>query len=513
MIYLMQYDISRKEGLLMNFQQEDIHTEYKTAKNKIPNAMWETISSFANTDGGNIYLGIKEIKKKGVPSEFIVSGIQNAQEMKNELLNQLKNKNKISSPVVSEENIKIHAVDGLEIIEISVPRAEFHNRPVFIKGDVKNTYIREGERDSKATEDDLKAIIRDSSETDNYQLLDNFSIEDDLNIIDIQNYKAYLIEKSQEDIYSQLSTEEFLENIGLFRKDRTDGAYKLCKAALLLFGKYNSITDIYHSFFLDFIVKDDATDVNYTDRIYTSDIPGHPNNIMSFYFAVLGKMSSLVQNSFELDDDMSRKDSGEKLLRSLREALVNSLVHADYQANFPTKISFYKNKVEFVNPGQVMVSLSQFFESSDSKTRNDLIFQTFIRSKLGEHTGSGGATILNTSIKLKLNKPEIESIPSKTSLIIWKESHEDFIEKLPSEWRETYMLISKQIIVAFSDLRHLYKNDYQGKKILKEMIEANIIEKTGEKRGTKYRISGSDPSVKQRMDQMIEILKRSVHNR
>ncbi len=495
----------------MDFKQEDIHTEYKTAKNKIPSAMWETMSAFANTDGGIIYLGVKEIKKKDALSEFVINGVQNSNEMKTELLNQLKNKNKISYPVVSEEEIRVISENGVEIIEISVPRADFHNRPIFIKGDIKNTFIREGERDSKATKEDLKSIIRDSDETDNYQLLDNFSIEDDLNIIDIQNYRAYLIEKTQEDVYSQLDIEEFLKKIGLLRKDRKDGAFKLCKAALLLFGKYNSITDIYHSFFLDFIVKDDATDVNYVDRIYTSDALGHPNNIIGFYFAVMGKMASLVQNSFELNDDMSRKDSGEKLLRSLREALVNFLVHADYQANLPTKISFYKNKVEFKNPGQVMVSLSQFFESSDSKTRNDLIFQTFVRSKLGEHTGSGGATILNTSINLKLNMPEITSIPSKTTLVVWKESHEDFIKKLPSAWRETYLIMSEKLVVGFSDLRHLYKSDYQGKKILKEMIEANVIKKIGERKGTRYIMLENSPIVKQRLDQMIEDLKKNIH--
>ena len=210
----------------MDFRQEDIHTEYKTAKNKLPSAMWETLSAFANTDGGTIYLGVREIKKKDAPSEFVINGVQNSNEMKTELLNQLKNKNKISYPVVSEGDIRVISENGVEIIEISVPRADFHNRPIFIKGDIKNTFIREGERDSKATKEDLKSIIRDSDETDNYQLLDNFSVEDDLNIIDIQNYRAYLVEKTQEDIYSQLGIEEFLKKIGLLRKDRKDGTFK-----------------------------------------------------------------------------------------------------------------------------------------------------------------------------------------------------------------------------------------------------------------------------------------------
>lgn len=496
----------------MLFEQENIHLEYKTAKEKLPNEMWETISAFANTDGGTLFLGVKEKKTEQGSSELIPVGVTNPQKLVNDLLDQLKNKNKISYPIVSEKDIEIISENDSKLIKISVPRADFHQRPIFIKGNPQNTFIREGERDSKATEDDLKAILRDSKGTDNNDLLDNFSITNDLSIVDIQNYRAYLMEVTKDESYNEMSIEEFLTEIGLFKIDRSTGEKKLCKAALLLFGRYNSITDVYHYFFLDFVVKNNLTDTNYIDRIYTSDTPSTPSNIMSFYFSVLNKLSSLIQNSFEVTDNMSRKDYGEKLIRSLREALVNTLVHADYQANTPTKITFYKNKVEFVNPGQLMVPYSQFFQPSESKARNPLIFQTFIRAKLGERTGSGGYTIFNTSIRLNLDKPELNSSPSKTSLTVWKETQEDFIESLPVAWRETYSIISQKLVVPFSDLKDLYKNDYQGKKILNEMIEAKLIEKTGKNRGTKYQIVKNSPLIKRQMDLLIKGLQNFFTN-
>lgn len=39
---------------------EHIHLECKKAESQIPNSVWETYSSFANTDGGTILFGVEE---------------------------------------------------------------------------------------------------------------------------------------------------------------------------------------------------------------------------------------------------------------------------------------------------------------------------------------------------------------------------------------------------------------------------------------------------------------------
>ena len=68
-----------------DFPDENRHIEYKEcSKNELPKSIWETISSFANTDGGIIFLGVKECKKT---HENIPVGVKDADKLKTDFLN------------------------------------------------------------------------------------------------------------------------------------------------------------------------------------------------------------------------------------------------------------------------------------------------------------------------------------------------------------------------------------------------------------------------------------------
>lgn len=81
---------------------EHVNIEVKAAGKGIPNSIWETYSSFANTFGGAIILGIEENKDT---KEFIPRGIHNPQQMLSDIWNMLNNHQKINNNILLEHHV------------------------------------------------------------------------------------------------------------------------------------------------------------------------------------------------------------------------------------------------------------------------------------------------------------------------------------------------------------------------------------------------------------------------
>ena len=99
---------------------ERVNIEVKAAKGGIPNSIWETYSSFANTFGGTIILGIEEDK---VTKEFIPCGVVNPQQMLSDIWNTLNNSQKISTNILLEHHVYSLEYNGMHFIIMEVPRA------------------------------------------------------------------------------------------------------------------------------------------------------------------------------------------------------------------------------------------------------------------------------------------------------------------------------------------------------------------------------------------------------
>jgi len=112
---------------------ESVTLECKAAQGRngngeVPDSFWETYSAMANTNGGEVYLGIEE-KPPGV---FRALGIKNPEKLKKSLWDTLHAKTKVNRNILGDANVQLIAVDGKTVIQITIPRARRQDRTIHL---------------------------------------------------------------------------------------------------------------------------------------------------------------------------------------------------------------------------------------------------------------------------------------------------------------------------------------------------------------------------------------------
>ena len=88
---------------LKNFYKykEDYSLEVKKADGGLPITLWETYSSFANSNGGVIILGVGE-RQDG---SWYTAGLQNAEKIKKNFWNTIHDTKKVSINLLSDKDV------------------------------------------------------------------------------------------------------------------------------------------------------------------------------------------------------------------------------------------------------------------------------------------------------------------------------------------------------------------------------------------------------------------------
>ncbi|AGU84138.1 RNA-binding domain-containing protein [Streptococcus anginosus] len=467
----------------MDFKIEGANLEYKKAKNSLPNSFWETYSAFANTDGGKIILGIDE--KNTDPYQ----GVDDPQKIRDNLLALVANKQKVSCNLLTDNDIEYVKIPNKDkhLIVVTVREANPDQKPVHLKNDYRESYKRLGEGDVHLDKEELKYLMASSHDDIDSELLNNFD-EDDLNVDTIANYKNLLIELTGNEKYNKISLRDFLTEIGVFKKDRTDNQYKLTAGGLLFFGKYNSIISRYPKFQLDYFEKDTSLSTRWNDRISTGDMMYPDLNMFDFFNLVYKKLTATTSDKFELDDESAHRLPFKKdLSESIREAFINCLMHAYYDFDSPIVITAYQDYYEFKNPGKMKISIPEFIHGGTSKTRNSTISSLFRRIGLSEKAGSGGPKIFDISEKYKLKIPEVRTTFDSTIVTIWKVNLLSSYKDISDDEKTILRYIIENGHITKNDvLENSLMTEYKFRENLKLLQNKNYIEIEGKGRSTRY---------------------------
>ena len=354
--------------------------EFKSAKGGLPQSLWETYSAMANTAGGFILLGVAD--------SGIVSGVADQNEMRKIFWNTINNRSKVSANILESSDLQVIEYAGKSLITIHIPRASRYQKPIFIgQNPFTGTYKRNYEGDYRCNEREVAHMFSDKSEESvDSRILNKYTLQH-LDIDTFHQYRNHFLSYKPNHPWVGINDQSFLIKIGGWKECAQTEQKGVTIAGMLMFGREEVIRDTLPQYCVDYREKyADDPYVRWTDR-FTID-GTWSGNLYHFYTKVVQKLFSDLKVPFELDNRLFRK--GETVVHeAVREALVNSLIHADYLGQGGVLIEKYKDRFEFSNPGTLLITMDQLLKGNISECRNKTLQTMFTLIGAAEKAGSG----------------------------------------------------------------------------------------------------------------------------
>ena len=385
---------------------ERVTLECKKAESSVPKSFWETYSAFANTNGGTVLLGVSEdMTEKDRAKRYEVTGVNDADKICKDLWNTINSNEKVNINLLHNENVQVANVDGKDIIVITVPRADYSTRPVYINNNLtRGSFKRNHEGDYHCTEQELRMMVRDANEAGNDRMfLEDYTM-DDIDIPTLEKFRMMFKTNNPEHIWNGLDHKDFLMQLGGYminRKDHTEG---VTMAGLLMFGKGLPIRERFDNLRMDYIDKSNLVgDQRYSDRL-TYDGTWE-NNLFNFIRIVIPRLTRDLPRPFSMQGVIRKDDTPQH--KAVREAVTNMIIHADFMLNGILRVEKFDDRFVLTNPGLLKLPIEQIYAGGESKSRNQRMQNMLRMIGYGENLGSGFPLILSAWNEKHWLKPEL----------------------------------------------------------------------------------------------------------
>ena len=303
-------------------QGEGVTIEFKTCKKEITSDVYPTVCSFSNRFGGHIFMGVKD------SGEIVGINPSCIKDMRKNFANMLNNPEKITPTLfLSTEEYEI---EGKTILYVYVPKSsQVHtcNRLTYDR-------IEDADIDiSRSTTQMSELYMRKQTEFTEKKLFPYLKA-DDLNMSLMSKVRNLAKSKDPNHPWIQMDDMQIIRSAGLFERDYASGNEGFNLAAVLLFGKDETIKSCLPAYRTDAIYRVENLD-RYDDR---EDI--RTNLIDSF--------DKLVDFVCRHTDDKFFLDGTQRIsVRGIiaREVVGNLLMHREYSSAFPAKLIIEKDRI------------------------------------------------------------------------------------------------------------------------------------------------------------------------
>ena len=507
--------ITIQSELDLVYLRESEDTEFKTALGKdrqgeLPVSFWETYSALANTNGGYIFLGISEKDDR-----FRFVNLPSTDHLRKQIVDLANNRNKVSVNLLTNDSLHDLRIAGNLVLCVHIPRATRQQRPVYLNGNpLGNSYRRLHEADQRLDDEVVKRYLAEQlGDTRDSEILPEFDLQD-ISQETLQAYRQIHVNLQPGHFRNALDDLSFLEQIGGARRNRRTKDFSLTVAGLLMFGTHRVIQEIFPYYMLDYQEHPPTnTQIRWTDRLTLDGM--WSGNLFDFHRRVYLKLVADLKTPFQLNGDIRIDETPAHV--ALREALVNTLVHADYSDRASVLIIKRPHMFTFRNPGLMRVSWEAAMTGGESDCRNRTLQQMFRYVGLGEQAGSGIPKILDGWKKSHWRPPSLyeKTEPNDQTLMeLWmidlfppgtvetlrqafhgKRGVIDY-DRLDHNSQVALALAYSERMVNHERLKQLTdKHSADLSQTLQQLVDRRVLQKTGKSRGAVYHLFGQPPPL------------------
>ncbi|MBE6900370.1 MAG: AAA family ATPase [Ruminococcaceae bacterium] len=462
-------------------EKETLTVEFKSDKNKLDdNIIFEAVVAFANTEGGDLYIGVED--------NGDITGIH--QSHKNTIMLSAYIANNTVPPV----SVRVEMIDDVEqVVKISVPKNSYSivatasgktlRRRIKADGTPENVPMFPNEMSTRLS--DLRLL--------DYSVLPLYDATlEDFDLLEIERLKSNILSYNGDKTLMELSEVDLFKALGFVKEEGREIFPTVC--GILTIGKVESIKKFVPTHAVSFQVLE-GTSVRVNED-FTLPI-----------LAAVEKLSSYIEPwnpENEIEMGLYRVSVPDFDRRAIREAVINAFSHRDYSKMGRVRVAFNDEGLTIANPGGFIegVSVNNLL-TAEPHGRNPKLADVLKRVGLAEKTGRGIDRIYEGSLIYGRLLPDYSASTSVTvNLFIPRSKPDSQIAKiitdeqnrlgrpLPLNTLLVLNMLKEMPRVTTNQLSEaLNLSDVIVRNILDKAIDSGIVEGYGSGRGRKYILS------------------------
>ena len=462
--------------------RESGRVEWKENVANISNVI-ETITAFANDylnlGGGYIVCGAKETKDAyGFQSvEYVGLTAHRLKEVKERVINDCTNVTRVNPPINPRiDELEVPNDPSKRILVFTIDATPYAHTYKNDSKDIPRYFIKTDYNTKEATNGLMRDLLRRKGQLEPWdkRINPNATTSDIDELVLRQYLQAMKLWSPNKSITEYLSDTEQMEEFipPLLGKSGIDKPLRPKNFALMIFGKsqLNFCTGAY-SMFTIFDGKDKSKQHAEAQWI-KGTVVEQANKLIELLN---------IESTIAIDKGADNANQVKYPKVALKEAVVNAVVHRDYEIDQPTRVEVYSDRVEVYSPGGLPFNLDKkkFVEGhAKAAWRNQAFGRIFHKLNLAQHQGSGIGKIIGSMHEEGCPKPIFDVEQDSITCILPAHPRHRIMKQISDAERH---IVIRDYMPAFKKLHEVLEEDIYNYRALELFCEVNTLLGTPER--------------------------------